>query len=93
MARRRPPRDVRGILEEKTMRTQFQSRTVTALLLSVSVTAGVRAAVPVHVFEKVELSLSATAKYANPVWSNYPDEHAEFYDGCSSCQTTNGLGC
>ena len=30
---------------------------------------------------------------AEPVWSNYPDELAEFYDGCSSCQTTTGLGC
>ena len=30
---------------------------------------------------------------ATPVWSNYPDELAEFYDGCSSCQTTTGLGC
>jgi hypothetical protein len=30
---------------------------------------------------------------SDPVWSNYPDERVEFYDGCSSCQTTNGLGC
>ena len=73
------------------MRTHFQSRTVRALLLSVSVTAGVRAAAPVHVFEKVELALSATAKYANPytdveVWVDLKGPHFNkrcygFWDG------------
>jgi hypothetical protein len=73
------------------MRTHFQSGTLTTLLLFFSVTVGVQGADPVHVYEKVEIALTAAAKQANPytdteVWVDLKGPHFNkrcygFWDG------------
>ena len=67
------------------MRMEFRIGCLFALFVSVS------AAAPVHVYEKVELTLTATGKYANPytdvdVWVDLKGPHFNkrcngFWDG------------
>src|ERR1039458_8245764 len=73
------------------MRTHFHGRALTGLLLFLSVTAGVQGAGPVHVYERVEIALTASAKQANPytdveVWVDLKGPHFNkrcygFWDG------------
>jgi hypothetical protein len=73
------------------MRTQSRNKSPLALLVFVSGVASVQGAAPVHVFEKVELTFTATGKYANPytdveVWVGLKGPHFNkrcygFWDG------------
>lgn len=62
------------------MRMQFRAEKRLALLVLATATASVQGAGPLHVYEKVEITLTATGKYANPytdveVWVDLKGPH------------------